>query len=422
MSQLVRFESSEDVVRVLAGGRIVLDGGTLEDAAGTTFLLRKATVHLTTAQILALFTTPVQVVAAPGVGKWVNPHFAVASYKFGTRPFGYVVGPPNLVVSLQNILGSPYMAALFPTDGSLFSQMADAIARTDSFVVYPSDTSVPISHLENLPLQLFSSSNLSGGPIATSSLSFGGSGYAIGDTGTINGGSGQSSDAAYVVDSVQAYVPRAIIGIIQGDGSHHSTFVVAGSHASEFQFSNTLGLVTVGGSTGNNGSYQITDSTFDGTNTLIPVGPVGALPSAVANGTIVATAPIVAVDQGAKKFTMPNFVIGQPSPDGSQFQVSGSTGNDGVYTIANSGNSYLVTVEPIPSVVADGVIRPFLNPVATYHLTSPGTNYRPASGDATATGGGQPGSGTGFTVNVLTVLQGDGTARVDVYYTIESVA
>ena len=56
--------------------------------------------------------------------------------------------------------------------------------------------------------------------------------------------------------------------------------------------------------------------------------------------------------------------------------------------------------------------------VLTYSITAAGTGYVPGNGQATATGGAQPGVGVGFTVNVLTVTVGNGTLKVYTYYQI----
>lgn len=59
--------------------------------------------------------------------------------------------------------------------------------------------------------------------------------------------------------------------------------------------------------------------------------------------------------------------------------------------------------------------------VATFTITNPGTNYLVSNGNATATGGAQPGVGTGFTVNITAVTQGDGTLKVVTYYQVVPV-
>lgn len=56
--------------------------------------------------------------------------------------------------------------------------------------------------------------------------------------------------------------------------------------------------------------------------------------------------------------------------------------------------------------------------VLTFSVIAAGTGYPVANGIATGTGGGQPGIGTGFTVNVTSVTTGDGTLIVTLYYQI----
>lgn len=54
--------------------------------------------------------------------------------------------------------------------------------------------------------------------------------------------------------------------------------------------------------------------------------------------------------------------------------------------------------------------------VLTYQVTSPGTAYPVANGITTGTGGGQPGVGTGFTVNTTAIGAGDGALNVTLYF------
>jgi len=56
--------------------------------------------------------------------------------------------------------------------------------------------------------------------------------------------------------------------------------------------------------------------------------------------------------------------------------------------------------------------------VLTYSITAPGTLYATGAGQATATGGAQPGIGVGFTVNVTAVATGNGTLKIVTYYQI----
>ena len=68
--------------------------------------VQPATVTLSSAQLLALDTVPITIVAAPGAGKWVNIHRVGWYYKYGTAPYagnpfvyvmyaGHPAGVPN---------------------------------------------------------------------------------------------------------------------------------------------------------------------------------------------------------------------------------------------------------------------------------------------------------------------------------------
>jgi len=59
--------------------------------------------------------------------------------------------------------------------------------------------------------------------------------------------------------------------------------------------------------------------------------------------------------------------------------------------------------------------------VLTYQITNTGHLYPVENGAATATGGAQPGVGTGLTINILTIVQGDGTLTVTTYYQVVAV-
>lgn len=54
--------------------------------------LRKATVTLSSADILALHTTPVTLVAAPGAGKWLLPHRITGVLTYGSAAYSVADG------------------------------------------------------------------------------------------------------------------------------------------------------------------------------------------------------------------------------------------------------------------------------------------------------------------------------------------
>jgi len=59
--------------------------------------------------------------------------------------------------------------------------------------------------------------------------------------------------------------------------------------------------------------------------------------------------------------------------------------------------------------------------VTSFKITYAGTNYMVGAGQATATGGSQPGVGINFTVDVNALLAGNGTLKVVTYYQIIDV-
>lgn len=142
------------------------------------------------------------------------------------------------------------------------------------------------------------------------------------------------------------------------------TFVVSGALGHLF----TAGApLEVGGSTYNNGSYTVVSSaqTSDGGgNLLTEIVVVEAIPEQTAVDW-----PVSNLDQGGRIF----YVGGWETdyfPAGGSFSLSGSTGNDGTYTVVSSaqrqdgeGNhrTEIVVAEEIPSAVVDGTITPTID-------------------------------------------------------------
>jgi len=86
-----------------------------------------------------------------------------------------------------------------------------------------------------------------------------------------------------------------------------------------------------------------------------------------------------------------------------------AVGDTGSITPSFKGATYIIT-----SVGALGAVTGFT-------ITSGGDQYDIANGVATATGGAQPGVGTGLTVNITAITAGDGTLKVVTYYQIVPV-
>lgn len=81
----------------------------------------------------------------------------------------------------------------------------------------------------------------------------------------------------------------------------------------------------------------------------------------------------------------------------------------GVVTTGNADATYEIT-----GVGALGIVTSFI-------ITFPGTGYATGAGQATATGGGQPGIGTNFTVDVTAINDGDGSLKVTTLYQVIDV-
>lgn len=165
------------------------------------------------------------------------------------------------------------------------------------------------------------------------------------------------------------YTSTTLVTAITAVSTAGQWFEVAGDRTDRFQAGESF---TVAGSTGNDGTYTVVSATLQGSDTRIVVQE--AVPDATADGNIslddddidVArflaevlndSYPIFNVDTGAKKFTLqgnqaPRWVATDT------FEVEGSTGNDGDYTVVTStlvnGDTEVVVSEVVPSAVADG--------------------------------------------------------------------
>lgn len=163
--------------------RLVLtaDGFTALAALGSA--LRVVTRRLTTAELSTLGDTPVDLV--PGVpGALLMGVSVVGQSAPGTTPFG---SDPTFTVSG----GASSNVLLDPSLSSSSAQFSSA-----AFVALGNTTAGAIGQ----PISVSASANPTvSGAILTSSLDSGGTGYAQGDTGTVDAGNG---NATYVVDTV----------------------------------------------------------------------------------------------------------------------------------------------------------------------------------------------------------------------------
>lgn len=69
-------------------------------------LLSTEVITITTAQLLALFTTPIQLIGAPGSGKAIVPAFAIAFLDFNTTAYDGIASNEDLVLRFTDASGN----------------------------------------------------------------------------------------------------------------------------------------------------------------------------------------------------------------------------------------------------------------------------------------------------------------------------
>ena len=139
--------------------------------------------------------------------------------------------------------------------------------------------------------------------------------------------------------------------VVSGAGG---SFQVSGDQTSLFTVGTTF---SVTGSTGNDGPYTVTSSSFAASLTTIVVD--GSIPIATADGTV-----DVDVYSFGISGNLTSAFHDASTPDQITFHVVNSTYNDGVYAVLRSsysaGTTTIVVTEPIPNTIAtpDGTIVP----------------------------------------------------------------
>jgi hypothetical protein len=133
---------------------------------------QSAMAELSSAQLLDLHNTPVEVVGAPGAGKIVIVLSLAAVSAFGTT--SYLTSNYLGLYYATSITGS---ARLFGISSLVLLNAFDTLFSTT-----PDTPFLAVSDAENQPIVLGVNDLSVGGPIITASVQTGGSGYAPGDT------------------------------------------------------------------------------------------------------------------------------------------------------------------------------------------------------------------------------------------------
>lgn len=119
---------------------------TVADAAGQ---ILKKIVTLTSAQLLALAVTPVQLIASPGAGKFINVLHIALNYTAGATP--YTLGGAK-AFNIEH--GSPSGAEYQVTTAGLLDQATSQISPSNGLAVFdPAQAYIPVSDMDNQNLQ-----------------------------------------------------------------------------------------------------------------------------------------------------------------------------------------------------------------------------------------------------------------------------
>lgn len=149
------------------------------------------TAQLTAADLLALGTTPFQLVPAPGAGMIVGLQEIAFIYHFGTKAFTADAGPVSVHyagdATVELIDAAGIVSGLVGAQSSFLFKSAFMSAAA---AILPGDDNRAV---------VIGGISLNAGPIVTATLGAGGAGYAANDTGTITTGNG---DATYRVLTV----------------------------------------------------------------------------------------------------------------------------------------------------------------------------------------------------------------------------
>lgn len=240
------------------------DGGAyvyLEDANGvlnigtTTAEIKKAVVTISSAELLALPETPVEVIAAPGAGKAIEIVNASAYYVYGGVAYvSHMTG-----TGIQIMLYCPQNDSTYPPSMAYArwwnGESADAFINyafpaTRLVLAQTTQEGVISERFDNKPIYF----NTYGyGQIATLSVGAGGAGYAVNDTFTIDSYAGTVG----VVDSVSggavtaAHLTTNAINASAQNGLATTALTGVGTGL-------TINALTIQSLSGGNGTIQLT--------------------------------------------------------------------------------------------------------------------------------------------------------------------
>jgi hypothetical protein len=149
------------------------------------------TAFLTAADLLALGTTPFQLVPAPGAGMIIGLQEIAFTYIFGTKPFESDAGAVRVRYAGDATVGLIDVAGIInQLIGAQSSFLFKSAFMSAAATILPGDDNKAV---------VIDGLGLNAGPVGTATLGAGGAGYLANDTGTLTDGNG---DATYRVLTV----------------------------------------------------------------------------------------------------------------------------------------------------------------------------------------------------------------------------
>lgn len=164
--------------------------------------LRSATTRLTSAQIVALKTTAITLVPAPGAGRIILVMGIALVYKFNT--FAYVL---NAGASSFQYNDAAHTVIAAPLTADIVLATASSFAYTPGTLLTP--TAI-LPGADNVAAVLAGAPDYNIGPIVTTTLGAGGAGYAANDTGTLTHGANDATYKVLTVDGLGAVLTYQI--------------------------------------------------------------------------------------------------------------------------------------------------------------------------------------------------------------------
>src|SRR6266404_2445358 len=160
-------------------------------------LVNTVSVNINQAQFWALGDSPPILLPAPGVGKANIVQYCFIQFIAGSDVYDSDIGG-NVGIGYASGPLASTTPSICATNAGLNSDQVGFWHASVNSVSFTNLPSIPFSDIENIAIVLVGHSQVAG-PIVTSTLGAGGSGYVIGDTGLLPNNSG---DATYVVDSI----------------------------------------------------------------------------------------------------------------------------------------------------------------------------------------------------------------------------